>query len=250
MVRFREYGPTDGAPVVVLHGGPGAIGSTGSLAQLLADPWRVLEPWQRATTVADHISDLLDFITAQCSRPPVLVGHSWGAMLALALAAAHPSSVSALCLIGSGTFDLEARAVFKAALAKLLPPEFEELPEGEQFALIDRAYNVDPLPDDPLDHPGVERPTNDQSWNDMLRLQADGTYPAAFAAIRVPVLMIHGTEDPHPGELIRTSLAPYLPNLEYREYARCGHYPWRERGVRDDFARETRAWVASRRRAP
>jgi hypothetical protein len=45
-----------------------------------------------------------------------------------------------------------------------------------------------------------------ESWNDMLRLQADGIYPAAFAAIKTPVLMLHGDFDPHPGPLIRASL--------------------------------------------
>ena len=36
----------------------------------------------------------------------------------------------------------------------------------------------------------------------MLRLQTEGIYPASFAAIKVPVLMVHGTFDPHPGRLI------------------------------------------------
>lgn len=69
----------------------------------------------------------------------------------------------------------------------------------------------------------------------MLRLQADGTYPAAFAAIESPVLMLHGAFDPHPGEMIRASLAPHIRRLEYVEWERCGHYPWIERGVREQF---------------
>lgn len=245
-MQFRDHGPTSGAPVVVLHGGPGAIGSAGSLAQLLADPAHVLEPWQRATTVGDHIADLLAFVATHCERLPVLVGHSWGAMLALAFAAAHPASSAALCLIGCGTFDREARSVFDAALAKLLPPGLDELTRDEHFARIDRAYTLDPLPEDPLDHPQVDAPANDRSWRDMVRLQDDGTYPAAFASIRVPVLMIHGAEDPHPGELIRASLARTMPQLEYRELAHCSHYPWRERGVRAEFASATRAWIEAR----
>jgi hypothetical protein len=36
----------------------------------------------------------------------------------------------------------------------------------------------------------------------MLRLQTEGIYPAAFAAIKVSVLMVHGTFDPYPGRLI------------------------------------------------
>jgi pimeloyl-ACP methyl ester carboxylesterase len=226
MLRCREYGPNDGTPtVVVVHGGPGAPGSAGGLAHALARPAHVLEPWQEARTVDEHVADLAQVIAARCDGPPVLVGHSWGAMLALAFAAAHPTA--ALCLVGSGTFDLDARAEFRRRLA------------------IGSAYDVDPLPADPLDESDYDARAGEASWNDMLRLQADGTYPASFAGIRVPVLMIHGAQDPHPGALIRASLAPVLPQLDYRELAACGHYPWRERAARDEFLQLVRAWLGA-----
>jgi pimeloyl-ACP methyl ester carboxylesterase len=77
----------------------------------------------------------------------------------------------------------------------------------------------------------------------MVRLQEEGAYPAAFAAIETPVLMLHGAADPHPGRMIRESLAPHLPQLEYREWERCGHYPWLERAVRHEFLDVLRAWL-------
>lgn len=241
-MKFREHGPKDGAPtVVVLHGGPGAPGSAGGLARLLADPARVLEPRQEARTVATHISDVLSFVSMHCDAPPVVIGHSWGAMLALAFAAEHPSRVASLCLVCSGTFDLEARAEFKRALAVQMPKNAEA---ASRSAIEDRIYTIDPLPADPLDGGEFDERANETSWADMLRLQADGTYPAAFARIRVPVLMVHGADDPHPGRMIRASLASHLPQLEYRELARCSHYPWREREARDEFASLVRTWIA------
>ena len=69
----------------------------------------------------------------------------------------------------------------------------------------------------------------------MVRLQMEGIYPAAFANIQVPVLMVHGDYDPHPGRLIRDSLRPYLPQLEYRELEHCGHYPWQEKYAAETF---------------
>jgi pimeloyl-ACP methyl ester carboxylesterase len=80
----------------------------------------------------------------------------------------------------------------------------------------------------------------------MVRLQGEGVYPAAFAAIKSPVLMLHGAADPHPGEMIRASLAPYIPFLEYREWERCGHYPWLEKATREEFFSVTRKWLAER----
>jgi pimeloyl-ACP methyl ester carboxylesterase len=76
-----------------------------------------------------------------------------------------------------------------------------------------------------------------------VRLQAEGIYPPAFASIRVPILMMHGTFDPHPGQLIRGSLQPYLPQLEYHEWERCGHYPWLEKATRDKFFSLIREWL-------
>ncbi len=52
---------------------------------------------------------------------------------------------------------------------------------------------------------------------DMLRLQEEGIYPAAFSGVRSPVLMLHGAADPHPGRMICASLREYIPQLEYFE---------------------------------
>ncbi len=68
-------------------------------------------------------------------------------------------------------------------------------------------------------------------------------YPAAFAQIEVPVLMLHGDHDPHPGRLIRDSLAPHLSQLEYVEFERCGHYLWLEKHAREPLFARLGAWL-------
>jgi pimeloyl-ACP methyl ester carboxylesterase len=83
-----------------------------------------------------------------------------------------------------------------------------------------------------------------ETWEDMVQLQEAGVYPAAFAAITSPVLMLHSTYDPHPGQMIRASLAPYLPQLKYSEWERCGHHPWGEKFVREEFFAVLREWFA------
>ena len=55
--------------------------------------------------------------------------------------------------------------------------------------------------------------------------------------------MLHGAYDPHPGAMIRDSLTPYMPQLEYREWEMCGHMPWLERAARRDFFRAPRDWL-------
>jgi pimeloyl-ACP methyl ester carboxylesterase len=213
-----------------------------AVASRLADRYHVLEPFQRASgdaslTVVQHIEDLRELI---CSRAadsqPVLLGSSWGAMLALAYAAEHPNSTGPLILVGCGTFDLGARTRMQETIAQRMSTEVRKrLERAEQRTdaderlkvLVDAVepiYSYDPLPSS-RGNEKVDAKAQQETWDDMLRLQRDGTYPAAFANIRVPVLMVHGDYDPHPGHLIRDSLRPYLPQLEYRELERCGHYP-------------------------
>ncbi len=82
-----------------------------------------------------------------------------------------------------------------------------------------------------------------ETWDDMVKLQDAGTYPGAFAAIESPVLMLHGEYDHHPGEMIRDSLVPHLRNLEYHQWERCGHRPWIEKFVREEFFSVMSEWL-------
>ncbi len=260
-MRIREYG-TSGPLVVVLHGGPGAPGAMAPVARGLADSFRVLEPLQRGSgseplTVARHVADLHQLVEQRCQDArPALVGHSWGAMLALAYAAAHPGRVASLVLIGCGTFDQPARARMQtnreARIDERLRHRLERLAEdfpdpdqrlramGDLFLVLD-SYDL-ATTDQELQR--CDARANRETWGDMVRQQEQGVYPAAFTAIEVPVIMLHGTVDPHPGPMIRASLQPHLPQLEYREWERCGHYPWIERAAGDEFFVVLRSWLA------
>jgi pimeloyl-ACP methyl ester carboxylesterase len=176
-------------------------------------------------------------------------------MLALAYAAAHPCLVTALALIGCGTFDPVARDRFRATcdqrMDNSLRRRLERLPEQEpdpddrlraQGNLILPLYSYDLLTED-LRVEACDARAHEETWQDMVRLQEEGEYPAAFSAINAPVIMLHGAVDPHPGLMIRASLEPHLPQLEYREWGPCGHYPWLERAVRDEFLRALRQWL-------
>lgn len=228
-LRVRSYG-AGGPLIIVLHGGPAATGNAAPIAQELADTFRVLEPFQRGSSgdllsVSTHIADLHDMIAARFGgERPVLVGESWGAMLALAYAAAHPEIVGPIALVGCGTFDLVARAKLAATFES-------RLARGENL------YDFAPLET-------TAQSIHLQTWEDMIRLQREGVYPAAFAAIKSPVLMLHGSYDPHPGKMIRDSLMPHLSKLEYREFERCGHSPWLERFARDNFFATLRSWLS------
>jgi len=225
--------------------------------------FRALEPLQRGSsaehgplTVASHVADLHHVIERHCAgERPALVGHSWGAMLALGYAAEHPGRVSSLVLVGCGTFDPAARGPIQAIRESRMDPSLQQRMEGlaEEFPDPDKrlammAHLLLPVDSHELLSTGREVLTCDarahqETWDDMVRLQDAGIYPAAFKAIDAPVLMLHGVEDPHPGSMIRQSLEPHLPQLEYRELQRCGHYPWLEKAARDEFFRVLEEWL-------
>jgi pimeloyl-ACP methyl ester carboxylesterase len=232
------------------------------VARELAGSFRVLEPLQRGSggeplTVARHIEDLHRSVESRCRGVrPALVGHSWGAMLALAYAAAHPHRAVSLALIGCGTFDPAARARLRATHEERMDDRLrrrtgrlrEEYPDPDERLrvmgdLLLPLYSHELVSTDQEVEAYDER-AHHETWEDMVRLQKAGIYPAAFEAIEVPVMMLHGTVDPHPGRMIRASLEPHLPQLEYQEWERCGHYPWLERAVRDEFYAFLRRWLA------
>ena len=260
-IRARSYG-TAGPLVIVLHGGPGAPGYMAPVARGLADSFRIVEPFQRGSggeplSVARHIADLHDFVQSRCAGArPALVGHSWGAMLALAYAAAHPDCAGPLVVIGCGTFDKVARSRIRAVretrmddnlrdrmehLLETVPDPNERLREMSELFLPLDSYE---LATSNLEIEACDGRAFDETWQDMLRLQEEGVYPATFAVIKTPVLMLHGVADPHPGGMIRASLQAYLPQLEYREWERCGHYPWLEKAARKEFFAVLRSWLA------
>lgn len=259
-ITVRRYG--DAGPCVhVLHGGPGAPGSAPTLAEALAGGFRVHEPLQRRSgevplTVAKHVADL----DAAIEEDTLLVGWSWGAMLALSYSTAHQEKVRGVALVGCGTYDTASRAAYHQAMQERLTAHDREELDALRKAMADiedteerdrlfgrigaidgRAQSVDLLreaeSDVRADAGGYE------TWADVLRLQAEDVEPQAFTAITAPVVLIQGERDPHPGALIYESLHRYIPQLAFVEVPESGHAPWLERAGRERFLAELTAWL-------
>ena len=263
-IRIRRYG-NRGPNVVVLHGGPGAPGSAAGLARALADEFSVLEPLQRRSgdvplTVSQHIEDL----AAIARTGSAIVGHSWGAMLGLSFAACFPDRVSSLALVGCGTYDEECRAEFRSRLDALmddatrsrlenlrLRAAMEVDPDVRDAVVRQRgnltmsieAYELMDSVDDPSDALPYDGGTNAETWSDVLRLQREGLEPQRFSRIPCPVLMLHGDTDPHPGAATRDLLRRFIPHLQYVEFEKCGHEPWKEQHARNPFLAALLSWL-------
>ncbi len=261
LIKMRHYGE-DGSTVLVLHGGPAAPGYMVPVARHLSAHFRVIEPFQRHSspdevlTVQRHIDDLHAVIAAECKgQKPMLVGHSWGAMLALAYAAAYPNRAAGIVLVGCGSFDTASRGRMQETrdgrmdddMRRLMDRLAEKYPDpnrrlGAMGRLIQEidSYELVSLGSKTV---ACDAKAHEETWQDMIRLQESGVYPAAFEAINTPVLMLHGDHDPHPGTMIRDSLKRYLPQLQYHSWPRCGHYPWLEKHACDEFYSTLTQWL-------
>jgi pimeloyl-ACP methyl ester carboxylesterase len=109
-----EHGPTDGEPVLLLHGFPQRSSSWAGVASRLAGRgYRCIAPDQRgyspgarpegarAYTVDALVDDalaVLDATVGPTGRAHV-VGHDWGAAVAWALAAGHPGRLRSLTAV-------------------------------------------------------------------------------------------------------------------------------------------------------
>lgn len=76
-----------------------------------------------------------------------------------------------------------------------------------------------------------------RAWLDIARTPDDDFYARRLGELRVPMLALHGADDPRtePGELDR--LRREVPGVEIAMIAGGGHSPHSERAVADEVTR-------------
>jgi len=250
MDTIKKYGKPPYS-VVAVHGGPGACGEMEPVARELGRAFGVLESIQTATTLAGQVAELRAGLQQAGDTPVTLLGHSWGAWLCFAVAAAFPELVGKLILISSGPFEeIFAAGIMERRLRRLAQPERAEAQSligilgGTRHAdreacerlalLIEKADMFDPLERD-SQATTIDPEIFQGVWPEASRLRASGRLLALGAQITCPVIAIHGAEDAHPAEGVRAPLSDVLGNFQFILLERCGHKPWLERHARARF---------------
>ena len=97
---------------------------------------------------ARTVADAAAVTRAAGLRHPIVVGHSWGANVALELAAARRRSVSGAILLDGGFGNLRERVDWATAKATLAPPTFAGIAVEEYLsrirARLDRSLSITP----------------------------------------------------------------------------------------------------------
>lgn len=144
-LHYRRWSPAEPRPrmppILLLHGLASAARIWDFVAPLLAaQGYAVTALDQRGHGESDKPQTGYDFATMLADvdavmqalgiERPVLVGHSWGAMVALQYAATYPERVTALVAVDGATFQLSQRVGWSREQARkeLAPPRFAGTP--------------------------------------------------------------------------------------------------------------------------
>lgn len=249
--NLRKYGK---APfnIAVVHGGPGVSGEMAPVARELSLDFGILEPLQTQDTIDGQIQELQDTLTSYGDFPITVIGHSWGAWLSYIFASRFGDVIKKLILISSGSFEEKyASGLIETRLKRLNEDErlkFYELVEeiynssnsdkNSAFAklgkLIMRADSYKPVCKS-----NVKLECNyhiyQSVWSKASMLRQTGELLKIGREIQCPVLAIHGDYDPHLSEGVEKPLSKVLKNFRFVLLKKCGHEPWNEEYVKDEF---------------
>ena len=236
----REAGTGPG--VVCVHANASTSGQWRELMALLAPGFHVLAPdlygsgkspgWSsdRALTLDDEAA-LIEPALRSAGTPLALVGHSYGAAVALIAAVRHPARVRAMALYEPTLFALvdaetpppnvadgireavaEGRAALDAGNPELAARRFID------YWMHPGAWAQTP---EPRKAPIVESVRNLPQWANALF--SETTPLSTFRALDVPVLYMTGTRSTAAAHGVSRLLRGALPRVEIVEFEGLGH---------------------------
>jgi pimeloyl-ACP methyl ester carboxylesterase len=236
----RESG--SGPSVVCLHSNASSSAQWRSLAEALSKTHRVLAPdlygsgkspeWpsDRTISLGDEV-DLIEPVLARAGTSIALVGHSYGAAVALLAALRNPGRVGALVLYEPTLFALEESQVpspngvdgIRNAVAAASAALDAADPESAARHFIDFWMGSGSWAKTPPERkPGIAKSVvNVRRWAHALFTEP--TPVAEFAALDMPVLYLTGGKSPESAHAVARRLAPALSQARFLELRDLGH---------------------------
>jgi proline iminopeptidase len=243
----------NGPAVVCCHGGPGLWDYLEPLAALIDDRFTVVRYDQRGCgrsngdgpfTIAQATDDLDQLRSALGLQRWAVIGHSWGAELALHYAARYPAHTAAVVYIaGVGVGD-DFQPRYVAERDRRLGQDlhrWRELrartrtaAEEREWCLLQWLPDFSPGPD-AAGHAAAlwaTRPAdatvNSEASRDLWADRGSEDLLVSARAIAAPVTMLLGADDPRPWSAT-DSLFDALPRVQRVVLEGAGHAPWAER---------------------
>ncbi len=253
-LHYRTYGAGD--PVLIINGGPGiSSDGFGELAQLLSENNRTITYDQRGTgnskilsnNDADYTIDLMvediEVLRKHLGYENwIVLGHSFGGMLAYAYAAKYPERVRAMIQSHSGGMDLRLRDYpnLQDRLSRSQRDELNQLVMKISFGdtlretryqrakLMAIAYLNDSTRTSEVAERlmNTDRAINSQVWANMNLINFDVS--EEMKKFNKPVLILNGVD-----EIVHKDIAIYADSIFQDSklilMEDCGHYGWLEK---------------------
>lgn len=246
MVRLYGNAPYK---IVLVHGGPGAIGSLKGFAKELNELSQigVVEALQSKYSIDELVEELCNQIKENCAEKVSLIGHSWGAWLVVFFAGKYPELVENVILVGSG--PLEDKYVSEIGARRM-----ENLSE-EDGAIFQRLCNNQATDEDMAKIPKVfEKSDNyclenwdlhradktdsqmhNMVWEEAAKRRTNGTLLTSFKKIQSKLFLLQGEIDPHPAKGVIVPLQENGVKCESYVLEKCGHSPFMEKYAKEEF---------------
>lgn len=237
---FRQAGSGEG--VVCLHANASTSSQWSALLQRLSSRFSVYAPdllgagrspappQDRPVTLSDEVS-LIEPVLALAGRPLSLVGHSYGAAVALVAALRHVGDVRSLAVYEPTLFSLlEQESPGSAAAAGIRDAATDAaaaIDRGEPGTAAERfldywmgAGTWSAMPEQR--RPAIARSmAGVRGWASALF--DEPTPQADFGELRVPVLLMIGGRSPNSSLGVARLLASALPDVTVMEFPELGH---------------------------
>jgi len=218
--------------IVLLHGAGGTNAHWPHQLRRLAD-WRVLAPdlpghgrsrAESPDSIEGYAEKLAAWLEGLATVPAVLAGHSMGGAIALALAAARPELLHALVLIGcAAQLPVNPRLLDRLALPGHLQPVAHSIAE---WSFSERA------------NPQMRSKFYGQLLNCPRELlyadfAACNTFDVRqqIATLRIPALVLSGSEDRMVSPASSRALAAGLPRSSFQRVEGAGHMVMLEKPI-------------------
>jgi proline iminopeptidase len=261
----------------MLHGGPGMADYLGPTARLVGAAASVIRFDQRACgrsaggppfDVGTAVADLDAVRAAWGAERWVVLGHSWGASLALAYAVAHPERTRGLVYVSGTGVDPAWHEAYRAArLARLSPDQRRRWDElrarrrgagGGATAAAEAEYATLYAATDLGDATRarelvgwlharglpVNQEVNRVLGQDAARVLERPAFAARLRRLATPALVVHGALDPRPARYA-AGVAELLPDAHLVLLPGVGHVPMFEDP--EGFATTLRAFLTGLR---
>jgi pimeloyl-ACP methyl ester carboxylesterase len=237
--------PSSGNVLIGINGGPGQSSAyMSSLDRLAGAEFAVVTYDQRGTGqstepsngygLTEYAADLEAVRQAVGAKKVHVFGHSWGGIIAMSYAAAYPTNVLSIILMGSGPPTREATQAGQAQLNERITILHEQgiivrpQPGNTKnlIAAILPAYFSDskfPIPDE-LKNTDF----NATTYQETLAALGDWDLRIEAAGLTHPVLFLWGEDDPFGLPMAEaTKNALSSADVEFAVLKGCGHY-WHE----------------------